>query len=87
MAMYGVDNFTVSYIRGIPIYKPIDPTKPLSYLIAAALPFLTCLIFLAWEQFVIWKIRKFNGDARVYNKLKGEDIQTGENSIGSSLLV
>ena len=61
MILYGVDNITVSLIRGIPIYKPLDPKNPLSYLVALALPLLTCLIFLAWERFVAWKLRKYAG--------------------------
>jgi hypothetical protein len=46
-------------IRGVPIYKPLDFRKPNAYLIGLALPTLTVILFLLWEWFVIWKLRKY----------------------------
>ena len=58
--VYGIDNIVVSLVRGIPIYKPIDPKKPLAYLIALPLPLLDAGLFLLWEVFVRWKIAAFD---------------------------
>ena len=56
MMAYGIDNITVSLIRGIPIYKPLDPLKPISYIIAFSLPIISSLIFLGYELLVTWKL-------------------------------
>ena len=69
MLLYGIDNIVVSIIRGIPIYKPLDPKNPLSILLALILPCLMVLMFLLWEQFVIWKLRKYNSTQIGYGPL------------------
>ncbi len=66
MILYGVDNIAVSLIRGKPIYAPLDPLKPISYVIALSLPVLSFLVFLGYEKLVTWKNNKY------YNKEGGQ---------------
>ena len=60
LLIYGADNIAWSLIQGSPIYKPLDPLKPLSYVIAVALPIASCLLFLVYECFVTWRNRRYD---------------------------
>ena len=59
LVTYEVVNLSVSLSTGHPVYPPIDPHHPLSYLIAACLPLAIALAFLLWEKVVAWKLKKY----------------------------
>ena len=49
LLVYGVNNVIWCFALGHPIYKPIDPTKPIAYLYAIVLPLLTSLVYIIYE--------------------------------------
>lgn len=59
LVIYEVVNLSVSLSTGHPVYPPIDPQRPLSYLIAACLPLAISLTFLFWEKVVAWKLKRY----------------------------
>ena len=59
MLIYALVNLTISLCQGAPVYPPLDPHQPLSYVIAGSLPLGTALAFLAWESLVRWKLRRY----------------------------
>ena len=64
LLIYGLVNLSVSLSTGHPVYPPIDPHRPLSYLIAACLPLAIALTFLFWEQVVAWKLKRYEAMER-----------------------
>ena len=64
LLIYGVVNLSVSLSMGHPVYPPLDPHQPLSYLIAACLSLALALAFLLWEKVVTWKLKRYEAIER-----------------------
>jgi hypothetical protein len=77
LMLYGVDNIAVSLIRDKPIYAPIDPKKPLSYVIGLALPILSSLAFLMYVKIVEWKLRNYEASDRMKSMHRFASMNNG----------
>lgn len=61
LGVYGTVNISVSLYRGEPIYKPLDPKKPMCYVIEVGILIGCTLVFLGYELLISWRNRKYEG--------------------------
>lgn len=68
-------NIAGSFIRGYPIYKPLDPETPMFYVLSVCLMGFSTLWFFGYVYLTRWKLRKYAGMDRLnsFKKVVSKD--------------